>query len=85
MCFRPGRLQIRIIVLCRLVSLLEGFDLQAIGVVAPAMAGSLHIGPNQFGAIFSAAVFGLMLDGFGLDALRAIGQLHKASHSRVGL
>ncbi|MGA8477765.1 MAG: hypothetical protein WB696_07390, partial [Chthoniobacterales bacterium] len=33
-----GRLQIRIIVLCGLVALLDGFDLLAIGAAAPAMA-----------------------------------------------
>ena len=32
------------------MALLEGYDLGAIGVAAPAMAGSLHIAPNQFGA-----------------------------------
>jgi MFS transporter, AAHS family, 4-hydroxybenzoate transporter len=43
---RPiGRLQITIIVLCSLVALLDGFDLLAIGVAAPAMAGPLHIAP----------------------------------------
>jgi MFS transporter, AAHS family, 4-hydroxybenzoate transporter len=64
-----GPLQIRIIVLCGLVALLEGFDLGAIGVAAPAMAGPLHIAPNQFGAVFSAAVLGLMLGGFGLGPI----------------
>jgi hypothetical protein len=61
-----GSSQIRIIVLCGLVALLEGFDLLAIGVAAPAMAGPLHIAPRQFGFIFSAALFGLMLGAFGL-------------------
>jgi hypothetical protein len=44
-------LQIRIIVLCSLVALLDGFDLLAIGVAAPAMAGPLHIALNQLGAL----------------------------------
>ena len=65
----PGRLQIRIIVLCGLVALLDGFDLLAIGVAAPAMAGRLHIAPNQIGAVFSAALFGLMLGAFGLGPI----------------
>jgi AAHS family 4-hydroxybenzoate transporter-like MFS transporter len=64
-----GRLQIRIIVLCSLVALLDGFDLLAIGVAAPAMAGPLHIAPNQLGAVFSAALFGLMLGAFGLGPM----------------
>jgi MFS transporter, AAHS family, 4-hydroxybenzoate transporter len=67
---RPfGRLQIRIIILCDLVALLEGFDLLAIGVAAPAMAGPLHIAPNRFGFLFSAALFGLMLGAFGLGPI----------------
>jgi MFS family permease len=62
-------MQITIIVLCGLVALLDGFDLLAIGVAAPAMAGSLHIAPNQLGAVFSAALFGLMLGAFGLGPI----------------
>jgi AAHS family 4-hydroxybenzoate transporter-like MFS transporter len=62
-------MQITIIVLCGLVALLDGFDLLAIGVAAPAMAGPLHIAPNQLGAVFSAALFGLMLGAFGLGPI----------------
>jgi MFS transporter, AAHS family, 4-hydroxybenzoate transporter len=61
-----GLFQIRIIVLCGLVALFEGFDILAIGAAAPAMAESLHMAPNQIGFLFSAALFGLMLGAFGL-------------------
>jgi MFS transporter, AAHS family, 4-hydroxybenzoate transporter len=64
-----GRMQITIIVLCGLAALLDGFDLLAIGVAAPAMAGPLNIAPNQLGAVFSAALFGLMLGAFGLGPI----------------
>jgi MFS transporter, AAHS family, 4-hydroxybenzoate transporter len=64
-----GRMQIRVIGLCSLVALLEGFDVLAIGVAAPAMARSLHLAPNQLGAVFSAAVLGLMLGAFGLGPM----------------
>ena len=64
-----GTLQIRIIVLCSLVALLEGFDVLAIGAAAPAMAEPLHIAPNQIGFLFSAALFGLMLGAFGLGPI----------------
>jgi MFS transporter, AAHS family, 4-hydroxybenzoate transporter len=67
---RPlGRMQITIIVLCGLLALLEGFDVLALGVAAPAMARSLHIAPNQLGAVFSAALLGLMLGAFGLGPM----------------
>jgi MFS transporter, AAHS family, 4-hydroxybenzoate transporter len=46
-----GRLQLRIIVLCGLVALLDGFDLLAMGVAAPVMAGPLHIAPNQLSRV----------------------------------
>jgi AAHS family 4-hydroxybenzoate transporter-like MFS transporter len=62
-------MQIAIIVLCGLVALLEGFDVLAIGVAAPAMARSLHIAPNQLGVVFSAALLGLMLGAFGLGPM----------------
>jgi len=48
-----GLSQIKIIALCGLVALLDGFDLLAIGVAASAMAGPLHIASRQFGFIFS--------------------------------
>jgi AAHS family 4-hydroxybenzoate transporter-like MFS transporter len=64
-----GPSQIKIIVLCGLVARLDGFDLLAIGVAASAMAGPLHIAPKQFGFIFSAALFGLMLGAFGLGPI----------------
>jgi len=64
-----GPLQIRVIVLCGLVALLDGFDLLAIGVAAPVMAGPLHIAPNQLGFVFSAALVGLMLGAFGLGPI----------------
>jgi len=64
-----GPLQIRVIVLCGLVALLDGFDLLAIGVAAPVMAGPLHIAPNQFSFVFSVALVGLMLGAFGLGPI----------------
>jgi len=62
----PGAFQITIIVLCGLVAILDGFDVLAMGVAAPAMTDMLHIAPKQFGAVFSAALLGLMLGAFGL-------------------
>lgn len=59
-------LQIRTVVLCGLAALLDGFDLLAIGVAAPAMADSLHITSAMLGTVFSAALLGLMLGAFGL-------------------
>jgi AAHS family 4-hydroxybenzoate transporter-like MFS transporter len=64
-----GRLQIRILILCGLVALLDGLDLQAIGLAAPSIARTLHVEPRAFGAVFSAALLGLMLGAFTLGPL----------------
>ena len=61
-----GSRQIMVIVLCGLVALLDGLDLQAIGLAAPLMSGALHIPRETFGNVFSAALAGLALGSFGL-------------------
>jgi MFS transporter, AAHS family, 4-hydroxybenzoate transporter len=67
---RPIKSQpIRTAILCGMVAFLDGFDLLAIGVAAPAMARSLHIPPSQLGPLFSAALFGLMFGAFGLGPI----------------
>ncbi|HUC18334.1 MAG TPA: MFS transporter [Acetobacteraceae bacterium] len=64
-----GGLQKRVILLCGLVALLDGFDVLAIGLAAPAMGAALHIAPGRFGVVFSAALLGLMLGAFALGPL----------------
>ncbi len=67
---RPlGALQIRIVALCTLVALLDGLDLQSIGLAAPGIAADLHIPPPSLGAVFSAALAGLALGAFGFGVL----------------
>jgi AAHS family 4-hydroxybenzoate transporter-like MFS transporter len=67
---RPlGALQIRIVVLCTLVALLDGLDLQSIGLAAPGIAADLHIPPPWLSAVFSAALAGLALGAFGFGIL----------------
>jgi AAHS family 4-hydroxybenzoate transporter-like MFS transporter len=53
--------QIRTIVLCSLVLLLDGFDTQCIGFLAPAIAAEMGLPMRAFGPVFSAALFGLMI------------------------
>ncbi len=58
---RPmSRLQITTLALCALVVVLDGFDIQAIGYVAPAIAESMHVKMSSFGTAFSSGLFGLM-------------------------
>jgi len=56
-----GRLQITVIVICTIVTLLDGFDAQAIGYIAPALTKALAISRSDLGPIFAAGMTGLML------------------------
>ncbi|HEY5711993.1 MAG TPA: 3-(3-hydroxy-phenyl)propionate transporter MhpT [Allosphingosinicella sp.] len=49
-----------ILLLCAVVAIIEGFDLQAAGVAAPRLAPALGLTPGQLGLFFSAATFGLI-------------------------
>ena len=64
-----GGAQRAIIALCGLVALLDGMDLQSIGLAAPLMAEALHVAPRAFGLVFSAALAGLALGAFALGPL----------------
>jgi len=58
---RPvGRFQISLLLLCAAVLFLDGFDTQAIGYVAPALAREWGLSKAQLGPVFSAGLFGLM-------------------------
>jgi MFS transporter, AAHS family, 4-hydroxybenzoate transporter len=62
---RPlGALQIRTLILCGLAAVLDGLDLQSIGLAAPGIIATLHVPPRSFGLVFSAALLGLMLGAF---------------------
>jgi len=56
-----GSLQVATVGLCMCIGVLDGFDLQAIGFLAPPMADSLHLDIRAFGPVFAASLFGLML------------------------
>jgi AAHS family 4-hydroxybenzoate transporter-like MFS transporter len=56
-----SRYQITTVLLCGLVLVLDGFDTQSIGFLAPAMAESLQVPVKTFGPVFAAALLGLMI------------------------
>jgi AAHS family 4-hydroxybenzoate transporter-like MFS transporter len=64
-----GWFRIRIIILCSVVALLDGFDVQVIGIAAPSMAATLSIPIKAVGAVFSATLLGLALGAMGLGIL----------------
>jgi MFS transporter, AAHS family, 3-hydroxyphenylpropionic acid transporter len=59
------------VALCFLVAVVEGFDIQALGVAAPKLAPQFNLAPKELGAIFSVSniglVFGAMSGGWLAD------------------
>ncbi len=53
--------QVRVFALCALIVLIDGFDTQAIGYVAPAIVRSWHVDRAALTPVFSAGLFGLMI------------------------
>ncbi len=53
--------QIGILVLCMLAAAFDGYDTQAIGYTAPAIAEAFHLPRETFGPVFSAALLGAAL------------------------
>src|SRR6202790_2077842 len=56
-----GGFQIRLLLTCAAVLFLDGFDAQAIGYVAPALAKEWGLTKGALGPVFSAGLFGLMI------------------------
>src|SRR3979411_1281175 len=56
-----GGFQIRLLLTCAAVLFLDGFDTQAIGYVAPALAREWGLSKGALGPVFSAGLFGLMI------------------------
>jgi MFS transporter, AAHS family, 4-hydroxybenzoate transporter len=56
-----GGFQVRLLLTCAAVLFLDGFDTQAIGYVAPALARDWGLGKGALGPVFSAGLFGLMI------------------------
>ncbi|WP_239690862.1 MFS transporter [Chromobacterium sphagni] len=67
---RPlGRFQLRLLVLCGLCMILDGFDVQAMGYVAPALLEDWGVAKAALGPVFSAGLFGLLLGALLFGAL----------------
>jgi AAHS family 4-hydroxybenzoate transporter-like MFS transporter len=56
-----GRFHLRLLLMCAAVLFLDGFDTQAIGYVAPALAKEWGLSKGALGPVFSAGLFGLMI------------------------
>src|SRR3984893_13921113 len=58
---KVGSFQFRVLVLCALAAMLDGFAAQMIGYVAPSLARDMHLGPAALTRIFAWGLVGLML------------------------
>ncbi len=56
-----GRFQIGLLLVCSAVLFIDGFDTQAIGYVAPAVAQDWKLARGALGPVFGAGLFGLMI------------------------
>jgi MFS transporter, AAHS family, 4-hydroxybenzoate transporter len=56
-----GRFQIGLLLACSAVLFIDGFDTQAIGYVAPAVAQDWKLARGALGPVFGAGLFGLMI------------------------
>lgn len=54
-----------VLLVCLLAAMLEGFDIQSMGVAAPRMVPALGLSPGQAGWAFSASLIGLMVGASG--------------------
>jgi len=61
--------QVRVVLLCALVTFVEGVDLNLIPLLAPAIAKDWALPSAAFGAIFSSGPIGLILGGLGIGWL----------------
>ncbi len=56
-----GSFQVGLCILCGLCLIMDGFDVQAMGYVAPAILQEWHIPNSQFGPVFGAGLFGILV------------------------
>jgi AAHS family 4-hydroxybenzoate transporter-like MFS transporter len=60
-------LQILVLVLCGLCMVMDGFDVQAMGYVAPALIKELNVAKPELGPVFGAGLLGIMLGSLGFS------------------
>lgn len=61
--------QVRVVVLCALVTLIEGIDLTLIPLLGPKIVEAWAISPDAFGIILSSGPIGLIAGGLGIGYL----------------
>jgi AAHS family 4-hydroxybenzoate transporter-like MFS transporter len=66
---RFGSYQLFITILCGLCLIMDGFDTQAMGYVAPAVIRDWHIAKEELAPVFSAALFGMLIGSLAFSTL----------------
>jgi benzoate transport len=66
---RPNRFQLVALFALTALNMQDGFDILAVSYAASAIQADWNIGPAQLGAVFSAAIFGMMLGAMLLSPL----------------
>ena len=56
-----GPLQKRVFLLCLMTLVIDGFDVQAMGFLVPAISAEWNVEPPQFGTVLPAANFGVLI------------------------
>src|ERR1700733_3151738 len=56
-----GSFQLGLCILCGLCLIMDGFDVQAMGYVAPVILKEWHVPNAQFGPVFGAGLFGILV------------------------
>ncbi len=64
-----GSLQWRVVALCFIVAILDGFDMQAMAFAGPAVSDALQFEPGSLGPALSASLAGLMVGAMTLGSL----------------
>ena len=77
-----GGFQIKLLLTCAAVLFLDGFDTQAIGYVAPALAREWGLTKGALGPVFSAGLFGLMIGALVFGPLATASGARRSSFSR---
>jgi AAHS family 4-hydroxybenzoate transporter-like MFS transporter len=66
---RVGPLHIRVFALCMISLIMDGFDVQMMGYVGPALIRDWKINGSQLGPVFAAANFGVLIGALLLSML----------------
>ena len=61
--------QIRVLLLCALIVVIDGYDGSAIGFVGPSLLKDVHMPPAMLGTIFASSGFGMLVGALSLGYL----------------